>query len=163
MSYANSNEKKAAKAAKGKDGGGGGGGGDDGDGGDGDGRRTRQKKETAPPPSFGLPDVSTGLSMKQDRESAALLVSRHARACFPDTSEPDRVYSGVVVTVLDVSQNDEGDTSSIYLTVKFEDGDEHSYTLSELVTYIVPFSEMSKDELMRVRNLALQAELTRVS
>jgi hypothetical protein len=47
----------------------------------------------------------------------------------------------------------------VHLDVKFEDGDAHTYPISQLVPKLVPFSQLSEAELGLVQNKALQAEL----
>ena len=126
-------------------------------GGDGSAPPAKKQRVAAAPQFLGLSDIGnvTEINLK----SARLLVTREIEVTFPDSTQPDEPYIGVVTHVH--TPEEAGTDDEVWLLAKFEDGDEVSLEAPDVLQNLVPFSKMAprEEKFLKVSNAALAAEL----
>ena len=126
-------------------------------GGDGSAPPAKKQRVAAAPQFLGLSDIGnvTEINLK----SARLLVTREIEVTFPDSTQPNEPYIGVVTHVH--TPEEAGTDDEVWLLAKFEDGDEVSLEAPAVLQNLVPFSKMAprEEKFLKVSNAALAAEL----
>ena len=109
----------------------------------------RWSKPATAAEKFGLADVQDTSAMNGD--TAKLLVTRMVRATFPGSDDPDTVYHGIVKRVH--SAEEAGMEGTVWLLACFEDGEEQSYSMADILLMLVPFASMKPrlELLLKVR------------
>jgi len=115
------------------------------------------KANKAVPQRMGAGDASDTSVMSM--ATAKLLVTRLILTTLPDSDDPTTIYGGVVLCVH--TPEEAGVADEVWLLVRYEDGYERSYTMADILSFLVPFAEMKprKEKLLQVSNPALSAEL----